>query len=61
MNGVSSLNESTIEEAALAYLEDLGWGIAHGPDIAPETTGSRLISLLLRKIRIPDVRMLYCS
>ncbi len=37
MNGVSSLDESTIEEAALAYLKSLGWGIVHGPDIAPET------------------------
>ena len=40
MNGVSSLNESTIEEAALDYLESLGWGVAHGPDIAPDTPGA---------------------
>ena len=40
MNGVSSLNESTVEDAALAYLEDLGWGVAHGPDIAPDTPGA---------------------
>ena len=40
MNGVSSLNESTIEEAALAYLKSLGWGVAHGPDIAPDTPGA---------------------
>ena len=36
MNGVSSLNESTVEDAALDYLKDLGWGVAHGPDIAPD-------------------------
>ena len=29
--------ESTVEEAALAWLESLGWSIAHGPDIAPDT------------------------
>ncbi len=40
MNGVSSLNESTVEDAALAYLERLGWGVAHGPDIAPDTPGA---------------------
>lgn len=40
MNGVSSLNEAAVEDAALAYLEDLGWGVAHGPDIAPDTPGA---------------------
>ena len=40
-NGRSqSLTESVVEEAALAYLESLGWGIAHGPDIAPDTPGA---------------------
>ena len=29
--------ESTVEEAALAWLAALGWQVAHGPDIAPET------------------------
>jgi type I restriction enzyme R subunit len=29
--------ESTVEEAALAWLEAGGWQIAHGPDIAPDT------------------------
>jgi len=28
--------ESVVEDAALAWLEDLGWRIAHGPDIAPD-------------------------
>jgi type I restriction enzyme R subunit len=27
--------ESTIEQAALAWLESLGYAIQHGPDIAP--------------------------
>jgi len=29
------LAESTVESAALAWLEAIGWRIAHGPDIAP--------------------------
>jgi type I restriction enzyme R subunit len=28
--------ESTVEDAALAWLEAAGWRIAHGPDIAPD-------------------------
>ncbi len=31
-----SFAESTVESAALAWLESLGWQIAHGPDIAPD-------------------------
>ena len=30
-----SVSESTVEQAALAWLESLGWQAAHGPDIAP--------------------------
>ena len=37
---MTTLTESVVEEAALAYLESLGWGIAHGPDIAPDTPGA---------------------
>jgi type I restriction enzyme, R subunit len=32
-----NFTESTVEAAALAWLEDVGWQIAHGPDIAPDT------------------------
>ena len=32
---MARLTESTVEEAALAWLESLGYGIKHGPDIAP--------------------------
>ena len=31
------LSESTVEQAALNWLENLGWQVAHGPDIAPDT------------------------
>ena len=32
----SPFSESTVEDAALAWLESIGWQIAHGPDIAPD-------------------------
>ena len=28
--------ESTVEEAALSWFGELGYGVAHGEDIAPE-------------------------
>ena len=30
-----TFTESTVEDAALAWLESIGWQVAHGPDIAP--------------------------
>ena len=32
----TTFTESTVESAALAWLESIGWRIAHGPDIAPD-------------------------
>lgn len=32
----TSFTESDVEEAALAWLESIGWRVAHGPDIAPD-------------------------
>ena len=37
---MTTIAESTVEDAALAWLESLGWSIAHGPDIAPDTPGA---------------------
>jgi type I restriction enzyme R subunit len=34
---VTGFTESVVEDAALDWLEVLGWRVAHGPDIAPET------------------------
>jgi type I restriction enzyme R subunit len=31
-----TFNESVVEQAALAWLESIGWRVAHGPDIAPD-------------------------
>ena len=35
-----SFYESEVEEAALDWLSELGWQVAHGPDIAPDTPGA---------------------
>ena len=35
--GDASLSESTVEAVALDWLAVLGWAVAHGPDIAPDT------------------------
>lgn len=32
---VRTFTESMVEQAALAWLEAIGWRIAHGPDISP--------------------------
>ncbi len=36
----ASLSESTVEAVALDWLASLGWVVAHGPDIAPDTPAS---------------------
>ena len=33
---MKAFTESTVEAAALAWLESIGWRIAHGPDAAPD-------------------------
>ena len=33
---MSRFTESTVEDAALAWLANAGWRVAHGPDIAPD-------------------------
>ena len=39
-NTLTAITESDVEQSALAWLEGLGWNIAHGPNIAPDTTGA---------------------
>ena len=34
---MTTLTEADVEQAALAWLSTLGWQVAHGPDIAPDT------------------------
>jgi hypothetical protein len=37
---MTTITEADVEQAALAWLSDLGWQIAHGPDIAPDTSNA---------------------
>ncbi len=37
---MTTLTEADVEAAALDWLAILGWQVAHGPDIAPDTTGA---------------------
>ena len=37
---MTTFGESTVEKAALDWLDGLGWQVAHGPEIAPDTTGA---------------------
>ena len=37
---MTTLTESTVEAAALEWLETIEWQVAHGPDIAPDTLGA---------------------
>ena len=34
---MTTITESTVETAALAWLSAIGWQVVHGPDIAPDT------------------------
>ena len=36
----STLTESDVEQVALEWLASVGWQVAHGPDIAPDTPGA---------------------
>ena len=41
---ISRITESTIEEAALAWMEGLGYAVKYGPEIAPgEITAGRAV------------------
>ena len=37
---MTTLTEADVESAALGWLSALGWQVAHGPDIAPDTPGA---------------------
>ena len=52
---MTTLTEADVEEAALGWLDSLGWTVAHGPDIAPDTPGAERSdygqALLERRLR----------
>ena len=37
---MTTLTEADVESAALSWLANIGWQVAHGPDIAPDTPGA---------------------
>ena len=37
---MTTITEADVEKVALEWLAELGWGVAHGPDIAPGTPGA---------------------
>ena len=37
---MTAITETDIEDAALTWLETLGWSISHGPDIAPNASNT---------------------
>ena len=37
---MTAINEAIVEEAAMEWLQEIGWQGAHGPDIAPDTLGA---------------------
>ena len=37
---MTTLTEADVEQAALVWLAALGWQVAHGPDVAPDTPGA---------------------
>ena len=54
---MTTITEAIVEEAALAWLKDLGWQTAHGPDIAPDTPNAERSNydqvVLERRLRCP--------
>ena len=38
---MTTLTESDVEQVALEWLANVGWKVAHGPDIAPDTPGAQ--------------------
>ena len=37
---MTTFTEAAVETAALSWLSNLGWQVAYGPDIAPDTPGA---------------------
>ena len=52
---MTTFTEAVVEDAALAWLEDLGWQVAHGPEIAPDTPNAERVDydqvVLERRLR----------
>lgn len=58
-----TFTEATVEDAASAWLEPIGWQIAHGPDIAPDMPAAERRDygevVLVQRLRdVPRTRLL---
>jgi len=51
---MTAFTESTVEEAALAWLESLGRAAAHGPDLAADPPGNPPTCTASRPWRCPE-------
>jgi type I restriction enzyme R subunit len=49
---LSNFTESVVEDAALAWLESLGYAIKHGPEIAPGEFPAERAAADIRNFRI---------
>ena len=58
---MSAFNENHVEEAAIAYLQELGYAYKPGPEIAPDTPTSERLSygdvLLLKRLKEAIARL----
>jgi hypothetical protein len=58
----SAFTESVVEDAALGWLEGLGWAVKHGPEIAPGELfsergdhGKTILAARLRDVLLPKL------
>lgn len=61
---MTAFTESVVEEAALAWLADVGWRVAPGPDLAPDALAAERATygdvVLARRLRdlVPEPSLL---
>ena len=46
-SATAAFTESEVEDAALEWLESLGWRVLHGPSIGPDTPNAERSDYLL--------------
>ena len=50
--------ESEVEQATLGWLQEIGWSVLHGPDIAPDTPDSERADYGDVVLALPRLRQL---
>ena len=51
---MTSFTESVVEDAALSWLDDLGWTVLHGPEIAADAPGAERSDPNYREVVLED-------